>query len=92
MPVRDLNWQLGLELQEPPGGSTIGGVCISLAGGRIPETGEKLVAPDGTALVVVEHSPRRVRVVRIFPPATRAVPAGDAKGPAESGVDGRSSP
>ena len=67
MPIRDVNRALDLDLPEGDGWSTVAGLCIHLAG-RIPEKGERLVAPDRTGLEVLEASARRVRLVRIMPP------------------------
>lgn len=74
--VRDVNWELGLELPEGDGEySTIAGLSIELAGGRIPKKGERLVAPEGSVLEIAEASPRRVRAVRIhLPPLGEASP------------------
>ena len=67
-PIRDVNRELGLDLPEGDGWSTIAGLCISLAG-WIPQRGEKFTAPDGTQLEIVDASPRRVRQVRVRPRA-----------------------
>lgn len=64
-PVRDVNRELDLRLDEPEGGTTIGWLCTVLAEGRIPQVGEQFVAPDGTGLEVLEASVRRVRSVRL---------------------------
>jgi putative hemolysin len=64
-PVRDVNRELDLRLEEPEGGTTIGWLCTVLADGRIPQAGERFTAADGTLLEVVEASPRRVRKVRV---------------------------
>ncbi len=68
-PVREVNRALGLDLPEPAGYTTIAGLCIHLADERIPEVGAVLRLPDGTTLEVIEASPRRVRTVRLRPPA-----------------------
>ena len=62
--IRDVNRELGLELPEGEGYSTIAGLCITLAG-WIPQPGERLGTTGGAVLEVVEASPRRVRTVRI---------------------------
>ena len=64
MPLRDLNRELRLQLCEGDTFSTLGGLCVSLAG-RIPEAGAQLTCADGTLLEVMEASPRRVRLVRL---------------------------
>ncbi len=64
VPIRDINRELRLDLAEGDTWSTVGGLCISLAG-RIPEVGNKLAAGDGTHLEILDASPRRVRLVRL---------------------------
>ncbi len=66
-PMREVNRELALDLPEGKDYSTIGGLCIALAGG-IPAQGAHLAAPDGTAIEVLEATPRQVRLVRITPP------------------------
>lgn len=63
-PIRDVNRELDVGLSEDGAWTTIGGLCLELAG-RVPSTGDILHAPNGVTLEVVEASPRRVRVVRI---------------------------
>jgi putative hemolysin len=70
-PIRDLNRALGLELPEGETWSTVGGLCLSLAG-AIPTLGTRLTAPDGTVLEVLESSPRRVKRVRLHPTSAPA--------------------
>ncbi|HEX8699655.1 MAG TPA: hemolysin family protein [Myxococcaceae bacterium] len=65
-PIRDLNRALGLELPEGESFSTVGGLCLSLAG-EIPAPKTRLPLPDGTVLEVVESSVRKVKRVRIHP-------------------------
>ncbi|HZH76641.1 MAG TPA: hemolysin family protein [Archangium sp.] len=72
--IRDVNRELGLELEEGQGWSTVGGLCAVQAG-TIPEKGAKLPLEDGTVLEVLDASPRRVRSVRIHLP-----PRKDAEG------------
>lgn len=62
--IRDVNRELGLELEEGQGWSTVGGLC-AVQSGAIPEKGAKLTLEDGTVLEVLDASPRRVRSVRI---------------------------
>lgn len=69
--VREANRALGLELPEGETWSTIGGLCLALAG-RIPDAGTRLTVEDGTSLEIVEASSRRVRSVRIRPAAPAA--------------------
>jgi putative hemolysin len=68
-PIRDVNRELDLGLSEDGAWTTIGGLCLELAG-RVPSTGDLLDTPTGVKLEVVEASPRRVRVVRIRRPPT----------------------
>jgi putative hemolysin len=69
--IRDVNRELGLELEEGQGWSTVGGLCAVMAG-TIPEQGAKLTLEDGTVLEVLDASPRRVRSVRIHLPPREA--------------------
>lgn len=62
--VRDVNRQLGLDLRIGDSFSTVAGLCLFLAE-RIPAIGDRLQAPDGTALEIVEATQRHVRVVRL---------------------------
>ena len=78
-PIREVNRALDLELPEGDGFTTIAGLCIALAG-AMPERGARLRSPDGTQIEVLEASPRVVRVVRLWPPATLA----PARGPGTS--------
>jgi putative hemolysin len=73
-PIREVNRGLQLELPEGDSWSTVGGLCMSLAG-AIPAQATRLSLPDGTVLEVVEASARRVKRVRIHPaPAASAPP------------------
>jgi putative hemolysin len=69
VPIRAVNRELGVLLPEESGSTTMGGLCSELAGGRIPECGEVLRAEDGTVIVPVEVSARRVRVAEVRPAA-----------------------
>jgi len=66
-PVREVNRQADLALDEVDGAATVGGLCIQLAGG-IPNRHARLAAPDGVVLVVLDASPRAVKRVQIVPP------------------------
>ncbi len=66
--LRDVNRELGLELDEYQDYSTVAGLCIALSGGAIPEPGTKLPTEGGLVLEVLESSPRRVRTVRFHLP------------------------
>lgn len=70
-PLREVNRELGLELEESEDYATIAGLTIARAGGAIPEPGTKLTLEDGTVLEVVEATPRRVRTVRLHLPPPR---------------------
>lgn len=67
VPIRDVNRELRLDLVEGDTWTTVGGLCVSLAG-RIPEAGALLDTGDGTTLEVVDASQRRVRLVRVRRP------------------------
>ncbi|QSQ28029.1 HlyC/CorC family transporter [Pyxidicoccus parkwayensis] len=66
--LRDVNRELGLELDEDQDYSTVAGLCIALAGGAIPEPGKRFQAEGGLVLEVMDSSPRRVRTVRFHLP------------------------
>ena len=67
-PVREVNRALGLDLPEGDDYTSMGGLCLALTG-AVPQQGAKVTAPDGTALEVLDASPRVVRRLRITPPA-----------------------
>jgi putative hemolysin len=69
MPIRDVNRELGIELEEPPGVTTMAGLCIALAGG-FPHRSARLAPADGSVLVVLEVSARTVKRVRVIPRVT----------------------
>lgn len=66
VPLRDVNRELDLDLPEGETWSTLGGLCLELAG-RIPKTGEKFTASEGTVLEIVAATPRHVKTVRVVP-------------------------
>jgi putative hemolysin len=66
--VRDVNRALGFELPDDGDWTTLAGLCLALAG-RIPRAGDQLSTANGYRLEVVDASPRRVRSVRVHPPA-----------------------
>jgi putative hemolysin len=68
--IRDLNRELGLDLPEGEGWTTIAGLCIELTGG-IPQPGARVLV-GGRTLEIVEASARSVGLVRVTP----AAPAG----------------
>jgi CBS domain containing-hemolysin-like protein len=66
-----------LALDESEGDvDTLGGLVVSLLG-RVPQRGEIIAHPAGYEFEVLEADPRRVKRLRIRPPAI--VPADDAK-------------
>ncbi|MDE3174897.1 MAG: HlyC/CorC family transporter [Pseudomonadota bacterium] len=70
------------ELEQAEDVDTIGGLVAAFAG-RVPARGEIVAGPDGFEFEVLDADPRRLKRVRIHPPA----PAGSAapKTPAVSG-------
>lgn len=66
-PVHELNRRLELDLPEGERWSTIAGLCLELAG-HIPAAGERLRAPNGAELEIVDASERQVRAVRVRKP------------------------
>jgi putative hemolysin len=79
-PVREVNRELGLELEESEGATTIGGLCAKLGGG-IPNPNARLAAEDGTVLVVLDATARAVGRVRIIPPPRPEAPIEAAASP-----------
>ena len=73
VPVREANRALGLDLPEGGDYTSVGGLCVALAG-AVPERGTRLRTANGIELEVLEASPRVVRQVRITPPAS-SIPA-----------------
>lgn len=67
LPVRDVNRELELSLEESQDFGTMAGLCIKLAGG-IPNRGARLAADDGVVLVVLDATVRSVRRVQILAP------------------------
>ncbi len=63
-PIRDVNRALDIDLEEPDDVTTLSGLCVRLAGGRLPKPGDVLAA-GAVTLEAVEVSTRRVRSVRI---------------------------
>ena len=70
-PLRDVNRELGIELVEPEGVTTIGGLCHVLAGG-MPNRQARLAAEDGSVLIVLGASERAVERVRVIPSRPQA--------------------
>jgi putative hemolysin len=73
MPIRDVNRELGIDLEEPPGVTTMAGLCIALGGG-IPNRNARLAPGDGSVLAVLEVSARTVKRVRVIPRVTNDPP------------------
>jgi putative hemolysin len=67
VPIRDINRELDIALEQPDGISTIAGLCAHLANG-IPNRGARLAANDGVVLVVLEATLRAVKRVRVIGP------------------------
>jgi putative hemolysin len=65
-PLRTVNRALEIELEESDGHTTLGGLCITLAG-LIPQKGVQLIAPEGTRLEILDAAPQRVNLVRVYP-------------------------
>jgi len=70
-PVREVNRALGLDLPEGDDYTSVGGLCVALAG-AVPQEGARVTTPDGTVLEVLDASPRVVRRLRVTPPARGA--------------------
>jgi len=69
-PIREVNRALEIELEEPEGVTTMGGLCSHLACG-VPNRGARLAANDGNVLVVLDATVRSVRRVRLIPSPAR---------------------
>ncbi len=74
LPLRDLNRELGIELEAPDDVATVSGLAMKLAGG-IPNRGARLAANDGIVLEVQDATVRMVRRVRVVPPPQPEVAA-----------------
>lgn len=66
-PIREVNRALAIELEEPAGVTTVGGLCSHLARG-VPNRGARLAANDGIVLIVLDATSRSVRHVRLLSP------------------------
>ena len=76
-PVREVNRAAEVELPEDGDWTSVAGLCLSLAE-RIPVKGERLTAPDGTVLEVLDASVRRIKSLRIIPPPPEKDDDGDS--------------
>ncbi len=74
--VREVNRELGIELQESDDWTTIAGLCLELAG-RIPKPGQRFQAADGTELEITAASARQVKRVRVLARPPEAEPEED---------------
>ncbi len=66
MPIREANRALPFELPEGGDWSTVGGLCVALAG-RIPGVGDHFVTAERVVIDIVDASQRRVRWARVGP-------------------------
>jgi CBS domain containing-hemolysin-like protein len=73
-PVEMLEQEIGSVLSEDERREidTVGGLIFSLLG-RIPERGEVVRHPSGVEFEILDVDPRRIRRLRVRPPARRAV-------------------
>lgn len=67
VPIRELNRELELELEEPEEVATLGGLAIQLNDERVPRPGDVLTTASGERLEILDASPRRVRTLRLWP-------------------------
>jgi putative hemolysin len=74
--IREVNRETGLHLDEPEKVGTISGLSVMLNEERMPARGDVLTTSDGTRIEVLDASPRRVRTVRLRPPAQPAAIGG----------------
>lgn len=63
--LRDVDREMSLALDKIDDSTTLGGLCVALAGGRVPRAGERLPAGEEAELEIIDASPRRVRLVRV---------------------------
>jgi putative hemolysin len=70
-PLREVERALGIELPDEGAWTTIAGLSLAISG-TIPSAGEVLRLPNGITIEILDASPRRVRTVRVRPPATQA--------------------
>jgi putative hemolysin len=78
--LRDLNRELpdgAPPLEQPAGITTVGGLCIKLAGGIVPQPGARLASETGAVLIVIDASKRAVTRVRVVIDARAATIAPD---------------
>jgi CBS domain containing-hemolysin-like protein len=85
VPLEELEALLGASLAPPDDEEeidTVAGLVASLAG-RVPQRGEVIVHPDGFEFEVIDADPRRIRRLRIRPPARPTEGGESAVGEAE---------
>ena len=75
-PLDEVTQAIGLDVSELEGIDdidTFGGLVAAIAG-RVPARGEIVVGPQGFEFEVLDADPRRIKRVRIHPPAPEAPP------------------
>jgi len=90
VPLEELEALLGAELsteEQEEEIDTVAGLVAALAG-RVPQRGEVIVHPGGHEFEVLEADPRRIKRLRIRPPAQPAEAAVAEKAPALLPGDG----
>ena len=76
VPIRKVNRALDTDLPISRDSTTIAGLCMSIAL-AIPPIGARLPVNGGITLEVVDASPRRVRMVRVYPAPLDEDPSGE---------------
>ncbi len=71
---KETGFNLALDDEAEQDIDTVGGLVISLLG-RVPQRGEIVAHPEGFEFEVLDADPRRIRRLRIRPPATSDLPA-----------------
>jgi len=66
--IRELNRELDFDLPDEGPWTTVAGLVLARAG-RMPTAGESFALDDGVVLEVLDATPRRIRTVRVRPPA-----------------------
>ena len=66
--IRELNRELDFDLPDEGPWTTVAGLVLARAG-RMPSAGESFTLDDGVVLEVLDASPRRIRTIRVRPPA-----------------------
>jgi magnesium and cobalt transporter len=71
MSLEDFEEQTGIALKTPDPDAevdTLGGLAVALMG-RLPKRGEIVTDPSGVTFEILDADPRRVRRLKIKPPA-----------------------